>query len=92
MFGKVIDYFRGTTRLSLFGFFVSGHLLTWFGKLTPTYIVFMTAFLAGAVGHSIKEDYFQTKGDTTSTTVATPDAVANQTIVKQSKDPGDSKG
>lgn len=88
MFGKLIDYFRGTTRLSLAGFFVAGHALAWFGKLGPSYIAFMTAFLTAGVMHSAKEDYFKTKPDTTSTTttVATPSAIATQTTVTEPKD------
>lgn len=89
MFGKLIDYFRGTTRLLIASFFISGHVMTWYGKLSTSYIAFMVALLGGAVGHSIKEDIANQRTDKTTTQVETPTVVATQTVETQQSKPHD---
>lgn len=54
--GKVIAITRGRTTAFFIAFFLSGHAMALFGKLTPTYIGFMGTLGGLVLGHSIKED------------------------------------
>lgn len=56
--GVVIDACRGRHTVMVMAFFISGHVMHWFGKLTPTYIGYMAALMSFVLGKSVKDDYF----------------------------------
>jgi hypothetical protein len=81
-FGKLVKHFQGKTTLFGVAFFISGHIMHWYGKLNTTYIGYMVALMSAVIGKSIKDDYFaKPDPDTTTTTVATPGAIATQTKI-----------
>jgi hypothetical protein len=53
---KVIQITHGRTTAFFIAFFLSGHAMALFGKLTPTYVGFMGTLGGLVLGHSIKED------------------------------------
>ncbi len=58
--GKMLIVLQGKTTAWLCSFFIVGHVLAFLGKLQPTYVAFMLAFMSIVLGHSIKDDYFGT--------------------------------
>lgn len=57
--GKIIAITHGRTTAFFIAFFLSGHAMALFGKLTPTYIGFMGTLGGLVLGHSIKEDMME---------------------------------
>jgi hypothetical protein len=57
---KIIIIAQGKTTVWLCSFFITGNVLAFLNKLSPTYVAFMLSFMSVVLGHSIKEDYFGT--------------------------------
>jgi hypothetical protein len=54
---KVLSITHGRTTAFFISFFISGHVMAWFGKLNPSYVAFMASLGTLVVGHSFKEDW-----------------------------------
>lgn len=54
---KVLQVTHGRTTAFFVSFFVTGNVLAFLGKLTPTYIGFMGTLGTLILGHSLKEDF-----------------------------------
>lgn len=61
LLSRAISALQGKTTGWLAAFFVSGNVLHWCHRLDATYITFFTTFMGFALGHSIKEDWFEKK-------------------------------
>lgn len=44
-------------------FSITGSVFQWFHKLDATYVSFVTVMMGFVLGHSVKEDYFDSKKD-----------------------------
>jgi hypothetical protein len=53
---RILQITHGRTTAFFIMFFISGHVMAWFGKLTPAYVGFMGTLGALVVGHSVKDD------------------------------------
>lgn len=53
---KVLQVTHGRTTAFFVAFFIAGHVMAWFGKLTPTYVGYLGTLGGLVLGHSIKED------------------------------------
>ena len=54
---KVLQMTHGRTTAFFIAFFIAGHIMAWFGKLTPVYVAYMGTLGGLVLGHSIKEDF-----------------------------------
>jgi len=55
--GKILKFTQGRATAFFMAFFVAGHLMAWFGKLTTVYVAYMGTLGGLVLGHSIKEDW-----------------------------------
>lgn len=53
---KVLQITHGRTTLFFGLFFITGNVLAWFGKLSPSYVAYMGTLGGLVVGHSLKDD------------------------------------
>lgn len=53
---KVLQAVHGRTTAFFIAFFLTGNVLAYFDKLTPTYVGFMGTLGGLVLGHSVKED------------------------------------
>jgi hypothetical protein len=60
---KFFAWFQGRTTTFCILFFIMGNILQYQHRLDMTYITFMGTLMGIIVGHSVKEDYFNTKVD-----------------------------
>lgn len=71
MLQRVFSWLQGRSTAFFIAFFVSGTTLQVLHKLDMTYVAFMGTLLGAIVGHSVKEDWFNTPsqngGDNAST-------------------------
>ncbi len=58
MFKKLFQACQGRHTALVLGFFFSGNFMHWFHRLDATYISYMIALMSFVLGHSIKEDWF----------------------------------
>lgn len=54
---KVLQVTHGRTTAFFILFFISGNVMAWEKKLSPSYVAFMGTLGGLVVGHSIKEDW-----------------------------------
>lgn len=60
--GKLVQFAQGRSTAFFIAFFIAGHVMAWFGKLTPTYVAYLGTLGGLVLGHSIKEDVFAARG------------------------------
>ena len=53
---KILQITHGRTTAFFIAFFLAGHAMAWFGKLTQVYVAYMLTLGGLVLGHSIKED------------------------------------
>jgi hypothetical protein len=58
---RVLRITHGRTTAFFIAFFLTGHAMAWFGKLTLVYVSFMGTLGGLVLGHSIKEDVMAKK-------------------------------
>lgn len=58
---KLLQVTNGRTTAFFIAFFIAGHVIFCFGKLTPNYIYYMATLGGLVLGHSVKEDIFARK-------------------------------
>jgi len=59
---KVLTITHGRTTAFFIAFFLAGHAMAWFGKLTPVYVAYMGTLGGLVLGHSIQENVLLRKG------------------------------
>jgi hypothetical protein len=59
---KILQMTHGRTTAFFIAFFIAGHVLAFFDKLSPAYIGYMGTLGGLILGHSIKEDVVALKG------------------------------
>jgi hypothetical protein len=52
---------QGRTHVYLVFFTITGTVMHHYNHLDPTYIYFITVIMGFVLGHSVKEDFFQSK-------------------------------
>lgn len=58
---RVFSACQGRHTALALGFFTTGNIFHYLGRLDATYIGFMTTLMGFVLGHSVKEDYFADK-------------------------------
>jgi hypothetical protein len=74
---KVLQFTHGRTTAFFLSFFVAGHAVLAFGKLTTTYVYFMATLGGLVLGHSIKEDIAAKFGAGAGSTLSPPEGRSN---------------
>ena len=76
--GKVINFFCGRNTLMAIFFTIMGTILQWVGKLDMNYIMLIGVIQALVLGHSVKEDIFNSKITVNPKVAAVATAVLNK--------------
>ena len=53
---RILLITHGRTTAFFIAFFLAGHAMAWFGKLSPVYVAYMGTLGGLALGHSIQEN------------------------------------
>jgi hypothetical protein len=61
MLKKLFAWAQGRTTAFALMFFISGTTMAWFHRLDATYVAFCGTLMGAVIGHSIKEDIFDSK-------------------------------
>lgn len=58
---KVLQITHGRTTAFFIAFFIAGHAMACFGKLTPVYVAYMGTLGGLILGHSVQENILAVK-------------------------------
>lgn len=58
---KILQITHGRTTAFFIAFFIAGHVMAYFDKLTGSYVAYMGTLGGLVIGHSIKEDVMAVK-------------------------------
>lgn len=58
---KILAITHGRSTAFFVGFFIAGHAMALAGKLTTTYVAYMSTLGALILGHSIKDGFEETR-------------------------------